>query len=90
MLHIISASPFESSAWSQCAAFLQAQDAVLFIADGVYTLPLLSFPFGCALYALIDDAKLRGIKIPEGISLVDYSGMVALTEQQTPIMTWSR
>ena len=42
-----------------------------------------------SLFALEPDLVARGISCPEGVTAVDYAGMVKLTETHAPIVCWN-
>jgi len=89
MLHIISSSPFVSSALRECLAVAQPGDTLLLLADAVYATNLDPNSFNeLNLNVLDGHAKARGLPRVAWASYVDYDGMAALAEQLHPIQTW--
>lgn len=96
MLHIINQSPFESNILQSCLRLTKANDAILFIEDGVTAAlqkPLLeqATQQKINLYALQPDLEARGLleNISPLIKLIDYAGFVELTTQHHPIQSWT-
>lgn len=91
MLHIVSKSPFTSTALSECLAFIQPESALLLLSSAVYAIehPSISTLTNIGIYALQEDVEARGLKAHSNITLIDYSEMVTLTEHNHPIQTWS-
>lgn len=89
-LHIVSASPFTSTALTTCLNVATTDDAILLMGDGLYacnTPHLANAP--AKIYYMDCDRTARGIEAPKQGTGIDYQGMVALTEQYNPIQTWS-
>lgn len=100
VLHLVSRSPGESQAFSQCLGRLGAGDAVLLLEGGVYAAlkgsvaasDLREVLAGVGVYALEPDLAARGIgkdELLEGVVRVDYAGFVELTLVHTPILSWT-
>ena len=96
MLHTINQSPFRSPVLDTCLRFVQPDDVILLIEDGVYSAQdsnIHSEKVKKALAkneicALVADLKARGIiKILEGIKTIDYDGFVQLVEEHQ-VNTW--
>ena len=96
MLHTINQSPFRSNTLDTAMRFIQPNDPVLFIEDGVYTLDdqarfkavietlLKTNP----VYGLGPDLKARGIsKVVDKVQEIDYEGFVDLVEAHQ-VNTW--
>lgn len=98
MLHIINKSPFETSTLDTCLRMAQPGHALLLIEDGVYAATAGSaaekrMRQACTtlkVYALQPDMDARGVtsKLVEGVTLVDYSGFVDLTERYDTSHSW--
>ena len=76
-----------------CRRFLNEQDALLLIEDGVYCLnddTLASVAESVAVYFLQDDAKARGIDlaISERATPQTYADFVQLCTQHAKIINW--
>ena len=98
MLHIVNRSPYQSRSIEQCLNQLQPNDALLLIEDAVYAALKNSrwqsslTASNAKLYVLESDLMARGLSdkpLSETIKQVDYSGFVELTENHTPIHSWS-
>jgi tRNA 2-thiouridine synthesizing protein B len=89
MLHIISASPFQSSALTECLGIADTKDALLFLGEGVYAVaqadPRLT---NRNVFVLQEHADARGLSQVAWVHYIDYNFMVELTEQHHPIQTW--
>lgn len=96
MLHTINQSPFRTNTLKTALRFIQPEDAVLFLEDGVYALDsrsrfrdlvenlLKTNP----VYGLEPDLKARGIsQLVDKVQTVDYEGFVDLVEVH-PVNTW--
>lgn len=89
----------QSASLKTCLRLATAQDAILLIEDGVYTVMentittslLKEAPAELTIYALTEDINMRGIAKPfnSTIKLIDYAGFVELTLAHHPIHTWS-
>lgn len=98
MLHIINKSPFETSTLDTCLRMAQPGHALLLIEDGVYAATTGSaaeerMRQACKMlkvYALQPDMDARGVasKLVDGVTLVDYSGFVDLTEKYDTSHSW--
>ena len=89
-LHIVSKSPFSSSALSDCANAVRDGDALLLIEDGVYALNG-QMPEKLAagkLYCLAADASARGLAVPDSIEAIDDARWVSLCTEHHPIVSW--
>ena len=90
MLHTINQSPFRSSTLETALRFIQPNDPVLFIEDGVYALDsrgrfketIQNLLKTNPVYGLGPDLKARAIeKVVDQVQLVDYEGFVGLAEE---------
>lgn len=89
MLHLISTSPFQSSALEECRTIAQAGDALVLLGDAVYAAQMAETLFtGLQVFALRDHLVARGISAPTWITGIDYDRWVTLTCQHHPIQTW--
>ena len=88
ILHTISKSPLNNSAYSSCIRIAATDDAVLLIEDGVYAL-LATLP-DRAFYALQNDVEARGLsdRVPEQVKLIGYPEFVELTTQASAVQSW--
>lgn len=90
MLHTINKSPYANSSLESCLRFLQTDDVILLLEDGVYAassdtsksnLIESALNNNHAVYAIQADIKARGIdKLIEGVQLADYNVFVKLLE----------
>ncbi|SDZ83112.1 sulfurtransferase complex subunit TusB [Microbulbifer marinus] len=89
-LHIVSKSPFSSTALSDCLDAFGDGDALLLIEDGVYALSgrMAEQPAVKPVYCLAADAAARGLQIPASVTAVDDAGWVALCTEHNPIVSW--
>jgi len=98
-LHLLSRSPGESQALSQCLDRTGQGDAVLLLEGGVYAAlknsghasRLQEAMSDVALYALAPDLAARGIteaELVEGVVRVDYEGFVGLAISHGPVISW--
>ncbi len=96
MLHLIFKSPIESAILER----IDSGDDVVFIENSVLRIlqkgplrdTLTQLLTRSCLYVLSDDIEVRGITIAElieGIEVIDYAGLVALTVKNPVIQTWS-
>lgn len=91
MLHIVSRSPFSSTALYDCISHASKDCAILLIGSGVYALEhphLINSP-SSKIYAIYEDAQSRGLDTRTDIRYIDYAEMVSLTAQHHPILTWN-
>ena len=74
-----------STAGLEAARLRQGEaDAVLLIGDGVYAARNATD----AIYALEEDLIVRGIAPSSAVTVIDYAGMVDLTTQHHPLVSW--
>jgi tRNA 2-thiouridine synthesizing protein B len=90
MLHTINQSPFRTSTLETCSRFLQADDPVLFLEDGVYSVAggsrftelVEKIIKKNKVYVLTPDLEARGIQqILTGVTKIGYDGFVELVEK---------
>lgn len=90
MLHIVSASPYQSFSLSECLAVAQAGDVIVLLSDAVYATQMEPATFsGLSVFALTEHVQARGTETPEWIQPLNYDGLVQLTCQHHPVQTWS-
>lgn len=91
-LHIVSKSPFSSTALADCLAAFTDGDALLLIEDGVYALAARTSdaPAVGPVYCLESDARARGLEIPDSVEAIDDAHWVALCTEHNPIVSWFR
>lgn len=92
ILHTVNKSP-QNPALKTCLRVAAKDSAILLIEDGVYAALEGTELEGLRdhqVYALAPDVKARGIldKLSSQITLVDYAGFVALTEQYDCVQSW--
>jgi tRNA 2-thiouridine synthesizing protein B len=94
ILHTVNKSVFTSHTLNECLLTVARNDGVLLIEDGVYGALKTAHPaeqHEVSWYVLKEDLQARGIA-PEtcrdGITLVDYTGFVELTEQYASVCSW--
>ncbi|SDK15065.1 sulfurtransferase complex subunit TusB [Microbulbifer yueqingensis] len=89
-LHIVSKSPFSSTALADCLAAFSEGDALLLIEDGVYALSgrMSESPAVRPVYCLESDARARGLEIPGAVEAIDDARWVALCTEHNPIVSW--
>lgn len=89
MLHIITTSPFQSSALSECLSFADTQDALLLLGEGVYaTVRADAQLINRNVFVLQEHTEARGLPHVTWAHYIEYHRMVELTEQHHPIQTW--
>ncbi len=96
MLHLISQSPIESAVLERVAdgdELVFLDNAVLrLLQQGELNQTLIALLKNHRLYVLADTLTVRGISTEElvqGISVIDYPQLVALTVKHSVIQTWS-
>ena len=83
----------QHQALSSCPGLADGGSAIVLMEDAVYALlgdqpPLVN---GATVYAITDDALTRGVPqdtIRHPVEWIDYDGLVTLTEQHHPIVSW--
>jgi sulfur relay protein TusB/DsrH len=88
MLHIIPQAHRERL--ENCQKLAHEEDALLFMADGVYLLTqeaLLAQLTG-ELFVIAADLKARGLSPKGNAEAINYDDFVALTIKHTQIQTW--
>ena len=97
MLHLIYQSPFEHSVIQR----IESGDDVVFFENAVFRINKgrlqnteleQMLANNVHLYVLCDELAIRGVNTDElvlGIAVIDYSGLVALTEKNKIIRTWN-
>ena len=98
MLNIVNKSPFQSTSLDTCLRMAQPGQGLLLIEDAIYAATKGStaeaaIRSACStlkVYALQPDMDARGVtaKAIEGVTLVDYSGFVALVAQYSTSNSW--
>lgn len=90
-LHTISKSP-QSGILQSCLAVIGAEDAILFIEDGVYhcASPLVVENEAPRLYALREDMLARGTlgRLHDGVEPVDSARFVELCCEHDKVVSW--
>jgi len=89
MLHTVNKSPYSNTALESCLRFIQQDDVILLLEDGVYAAAngtRISHLIEKALdthsvYAIQADVKARGLQdLITGVKLADYQDFVKLLE----------
>jgi tRNA 2-thiouridine synthesizing protein B len=89
MLHIITTSPFQSSALNECLNIVADGDALLFLGEGVYVTAKSNIQIDhLDIHILQEHAEARGLPQVAWAHYIDYNRMVELTEQHHPVQTW--
>ncbi|PCJ22324.1 MAG: sulfurtransferase complex subunit TusB [Gammaproteobacteria bacterium] len=98
MLHLINQSPLQHGTLDSCLRFIEPEDSILLIEDGVYgasphtpcreALELASRSI--KLYALEADLSARGLNKPllPCITLVSYAEFVELSASHDTVQSW--
>ena len=91
-LHIVSKSPYSSSALDDCLKACAREDAIFLIEDGVYAAQpdetrQAQFA-GKSVYCLQADAEARGVSAPATITTIDENRWVELCVEHNPIVSW--
>ncbi|WP_444931372.1 sulfurtransferase complex subunit TusB [Microbulbifer sp. SSSA002] len=95
-LHIVSKSPYTSSALKECLGAFAQGDALLLIEDGAYALrhPTLARVQNAPVYCLEADAAARGQQQPaaaiDSVEMIDDARWVQLCTEHQPIVSWFR
>lgn len=97
MLHILTCSPFQTQAFTQCCAMLDENDAVLLIQDAVIAVMAENSAIDAILkqrvkiYLLSADMQARGLSgnAYSEVEMVDYKGFVGLTVIHETQMKWA-
>ncbi len=100
VLHILQASPTLCSSLESCQRLLGRHSGIIFIGDAVttvqrggqYEAKLKQMMNESSLYVLEPDLQARGLgtdRIIKGITAVDDTGFVRLTERYEVIQSWS-
>lgn len=95
VLHTLNRSP-DHPAFRQCLRLLAADDALLLLGDGVYAAMAGSpaaaelMASGVPVHVLQADARAAGVldRLAEGVSVADYDGFVALSENYPRQQAW--
>lgn len=83
-LHILS----HRRSLKQAGCAVSSGDEVLLLADAVYLTLAASWPSGCEIYALQEDASLRGVALTDRVTGVDMAGFVELTLRHQHCLSW--
>jgi tRNA 2-thiouridine synthesizing protein B len=97
-LHTVNKSPFHRDSLASCLRFVQPQDAILLIEDGIYAAiagtavsHLLEELQNVPVFVLAPDLQARGIlstRLIPGIREVDYGGFVDLVAEYRLTQAW--
>lgn len=96
MLHLVFQTPLDAALLARFAP----GDAVVFLSGAVLNLlshgrwadHLTALSATCAVFALADALAVRGLatsELAEGLAVVDYAGLVRLTETYPVSQTWA-
>ncbi|MCO1335886.1 sulfurtransferase complex subunit TusB [Microbulbifer sp. OS29] len=95
-LHIVSKSPYTSSALKECLGAFASGDALLLIEDGTYVLrhPALETLQSAEIYCLEADAAARGQQqlaaTMDRVEMINDARWVQLCTEHQPIVSWFR
>ena len=97
MLHTLTSSPSQSFLLSDCLPYLQNDDEIILMEDGVYgalcktTACKQLKSLSVKIYFLKADVLARGLisHIDESFELIDYEGFVSISEQHVTQMKWA-
>lgn len=96
ILHTVNKSPAAYSLDS-CLRFLDKEDALLLLEDGVYVATAASrdkladlIDAGIPVYAIKIDVDARGLadRLVEGVQMIDYAGFVDLCTNYKVVKSW--
>lgn len=95
-LHLVSSSPFMTSALNDCLRLICPHDSLLLIENGVWAVNgeqawqarLRELSDRHKVYVLAEDAALRGIHVLPPFSLIDYETMVAIVCEHHKSISW--
>jgi tRNA 2-thiouridine synthesizing protein B len=96
MLHLIFQTPLDAAVLGRVAA----GDEVVFLDNAVLGLlrqgrwanPISALSVNAKLFVLADDLQVRGIaetELADGLTLLDYAGLVGLTVKNPTIQSWA-
>jgi sulfur relay protein TusB/DsrH len=68
---------------------LSVDDALLFLAQGIYSLVTPPFAFRQAMYVLKSDLQLTGLQLPDIIHPIDYDEFVNLGVRYERSLSWN-
>ena len=98
MLHIVNKSPLERNALDACLRVAQDGGAILLIEDAVYAATSGNEAAGrlrdalsrLKVYVLAPDLEARGMqqRVIEGVTSVDYGGLVDLVADHKNCQSW--
>jgi sulfur relay protein TusB/DsrH len=91
MLHIMR-HPYASDSYERCISQLESDGHLVLIEDAVYAWlrddrRLQQLVQSGRISVLRADVNARGLEVCDSV-LIDYQGLVKLTEQYTPSLTW--
>jgi sulfur relay protein TusB/DsrH len=88
-LHLVSVNlSGRTELTAQIRAAASADDSILFMGSGIYSLTTLPDLFG-KLLALHADVAATGFSPCSAVALVDYATVIRLTEQHERSVSWS-
>ncbi|HEX5276326.1 MAG TPA: DsrH/TusB family sulfur metabolism protein [Fluviicoccus sp.] len=88
-LHLVSVSlGRQPELAAQILAAAEADDSLLLIGSGLYTL-FSDFRWQGRVHALQADCQSCGIRLPSDVIAIDYAEMVSLCEHHENIVTWN-
>jgi len=95
ILHTLNQSPFTSQIWQDCLAYIEAEDCLILLNDGVYG-ALKVHPYRDALrnktcYAIKEEVEKRGLKhlnLNPDIKLISYEQWVELAVKYPLSQSW--
>lgn len=95
-LHLVSSSPFMTSALNDCLRVICPNDSLILIENGVWAVngdqnwqrQLKTLCEHHFVHVLAEDAALRGIHVLPPFSLIDYETMVSIACEHHRSMSW--
>ena len=91
-LHIVSKSPYSSSALADCLNACGEADAIVLIEDGVYAAQgghaQQEALAGRQVFCLASDAEARGVAVSPPFNRIDEQRWVTLCTEHNPIVSW--
>ena len=73
----------------QLSNALSVDDALLFLAHGVYSLVTQPLAFIQPIYVLKSDLQLTGLALPDTIHIIDYDEFVSLGVRYERSLSWN-
>lgn len=89
-LHLISGNLSQNTEQAQQLQHaLSVDDALLFMAQGIYNVLNVPLLYSQTIYILASDVATTGIQPPPTVTVIDYGRFVALGVQHERSLSWS-